>query len=38
MMLQLVPGAGDLGQKYRTLVYQALLERPTDRCVGDGTR
>ena len=34
MMQQVVPGAGDLGQKFRTLVYQALLERPTPRCSG----
>ena len=34
MMQQVVPQASDLRQKFATLVYQALLERPTDRCVG----
>jgi CubicO group peptidase (beta-lactamase class C family) len=38
MMQQFAGGAGDLGQKFRTLVYGALLEKPTDRCVGDATR
>jgi CubicO group peptidase (beta-lactamase class C family) len=34
MMQQVVGGAGDLGQKFQTLVYQALLDSPSDRCVG----
>ena len=34
MMQQMVPQAGDLRQKFQTLVYQALLERLSDRCVG----
>jgi CubicO group peptidase (beta-lactamase class C family) len=34
MMQQVVPQATDLRQKFQTLVYQALLERPTDRCLG----
>jgi CubicO group peptidase (beta-lactamase class C family) len=34
MMQQVVAGAGDLGQKFQTLVYGALLESPSDRCVG----
>jgi CubicO group peptidase (beta-lactamase class C family) len=36
MMQQVVPQASDLRQKFQTLVYQALLERPTDRCLGLG--
>ena len=36
MMQQSVPGASDLGGKVQTLVFQALLEKPTDRCLGIG--
>jgi CubicO group peptidase (beta-lactamase class C family) len=38
MMQQVVPAAGDLRLKFATLVYQALLEKPTDRCLGVATR
>ena len=34
MMQQFVPGASDLGGKFQTLVFQALLEQPSDRCLG----
>jgi CubicO group peptidase (beta-lactamase class C family) len=34
MMQQTVPGASDLGGKFPTLMYQALLEKPSDRCLG----
>ncbi len=36
MMQQSVPGASDLGGKFQTLVFQALLEKPSDRCSGIG--
>jgi CubicO group peptidase (beta-lactamase class C family) len=38
MMQQIVPQAGDLRQKFQTLIYQALVERPSPRCVGNGRR
>ena len=33
MMQQVVPLTGDLRQRFPTLVYQALLEKPTSRCL-----
>jgi CubicO group peptidase (beta-lactamase class C family) len=33
MMQQVVPAASDLRSKFPTLVYQALLEKPSDRCL-----
>lgn len=37
MMRQVVPQQGDLAQRFRTLVYHALGERPSDRCLGNST-
>jgi CubicO group peptidase (beta-lactamase class C family) len=34
MMQQVVPLTGDLRQKLPTMVYQALLEEPSQRCLG----
>ena len=34
MMQQVVPLTGDLRQRFPTLVYQALLEKPSSRCLG----
>ncbi len=33
MMQQVVPLTGDLRQRFPTLVYQALLEKPSSRCL-----